>query len=207
MKTIPCFLSLSFVLACSLLSGCKVEQSESKPAAEASSQQQTIANPEQFARKVISVLAVKDFEALAGLVHPEKGLSFSPYGYIDPEHIVIQATDLPKSWKENRVYSWGYYDGSGEPIELDFQSYFNQFIYSKKYVTAPDISIDKFTSRGNSRSNLQKVFPDARVVIFHFPGEHPKYGGLDWRSLQVVIESQEKTGWWLIGLLNDQWTI
>jgi hypothetical protein len=58
---------------------------------------------------------------------------------------------------------------------------------------------------GNSLYNLREVYPGATIVEFNTPGTDPKYGGMDWRSLWVVLERYQDR-WVVVGLVRGAWT-
>jgi len=69
-------------------------------------------------------------EKLAQMVHPEKGVLFSPYSHIELEkHKVFTKDQLKNLMESEEVYIWGEYDGSGDPIKLTFAQYFDKFVY------------------------------------------------------------------------------
>ncbi len=43
-------------------------------------------------------------------------------------------------------------------------------------------------------------------IEYHFSGFEEEYGGMDWVSLRLVFV-QEGGQWYLVGLVNDRWTI
>jgi len=40
----------------------------------------------------------------------------------------------------------------------------------------------------------------------YFPSFNPDYAGMDWKSLRLVFEQYEGR-WYLVGIINNQWTI
>ena len=61
-------------------------------------------------------------------------------------------------------------------------------------------------SYGNMLENQFKVYHNPIVVEYYFPGMNPDYGGLDWRSLRLVFEQFEGQ-WYLVGIINNEWTV
>lgn len=167
----------------------------------------TLENPEEFANKLIKLIANDDIAALTEFIEPNQGLTFSPYVYVEEIAVVLSADQLVKAWEVNRSYKWGYYDGSGEPISLKIKDYFKEFVYDNTYENRAKLVIDLKKSSGNTIVNISTVFPDATIVEFHVPGSNPKYGGMDWSSLYCVLVSKNNYGWWLVALVHDQWTI
>ncbi|MGM0835319.1 MAG: hypothetical protein ACQEV7_04115 [Bacillota bacterium] len=162
---------------------------------------------EDTAFATVKLLKEKDFAALKDLIHPTKGVRFTPYGYIDlGKNLVFSAKEVGELQKNQQIYLWGEYDGTGDPIELSFDEYYKKFVYDADYLQAEEISINKRLGQGNSIDNSMEVYPDATVVEFHFPGFEDKYEGMDWKSLRVVIEKLDNK-WYVVGIIHDQWTI
>lgn len=162
---------------------------------------------EAFARSVVELVAERGMIALAEATEPSRGLTFSPYGYVDLENsVTLRPEELVDAWKQDKVFTWGHYDGSGEVIELSLNDYFDRFVYDQAFLLAPQVAVDRVIGRGNTLVNHAEVFPDATVVEFYMPGKSPRFGGLDWASLRVVL-IPKTDGWWLRALVHDQWTI
>jgi len=101
---------------------------------------------------------------------------------------------------------WGAYDGTGDPINLTFEGYYNKFIYDVDFANAKIIGNNTVVGHGNSLINISEVYPGAVFIEYHFPGFDPQYNGMDWRSLRLIFE--EKDGaWYIVGIVHDQWTI
>lgn len=158
------------------------------------------------ASQVIEVLRDRDLDRLASLVHPTLGLRFSPYAYVREADIMVAVEDVPKLLSEDTVRLWGAYDGSGTPIELTFEQYYNQFIYDHDFANAEEIGYNRrIGGEGGTVNNILDFYPGGVMVEYHFTGFNPDYAGLDWRSLRLVF-SQDGGGWFLVGIVHDEWT-
>lgn len=159
------------------------------------------------ALKIASILKNQDMTALAKYVDPEQGLRFSPYGYINVETaLVFTADQLPNLFADTKTYTWGAYDGSGEPMNLTFTEYYNDFIYDYDYLNADTIGNNHIVGHGNSLINIEEAYPGSKFVEFYFPGFEEEYAGMDWSSLRLIF--QEKNGLrYLVAIVHDQWTI
>lgn len=156
---------------------------------------------------VIELIRDKDMKGLSDYVHPSKGLRFSPYDYVDVKTDQVFSKEEVAALNENtKVYTWGYYDGSGEPIELDFSKYFNRFVYDVNFANPHMIGNNSIIGKGNTISNIEEVYPNGYFVEFYFSGLDSQYEGMDWRSLKLVFE-QENGEWYLVGVIHSEWTI
>lgn len=163
--------------------------------------------PLMTALNAIQLIKSKDLAGLSALVHPEKGLRLTPYPHVDVKaDKVFTAQAVAGLATDTTVYQWGSYDGSGEPIKLNFNDYYQRFIYDHDFALAPIIGNNHAVSTGNTIDNVQQAYPSGKFVEFYFPGFDPKYEGIDWSSLKLVFEQQNGT-WYLVGIVHGQWTI
>ncbi len=160
-----------------------------------------------LAQEVILLIKAKNVEDLSVFVHPDKGVRFSPYGHVDVKtDRVYTAEELSKALSDTTVYNWGSFDGSGEPIDLTFEQYYQKFIYDKDFAKPTKIAYDTVIGKGNTLINYDEVYPDTKMVEYHFPEFDKQYDGMDWESLRLIFE--EKDGaWYLVAVIHDQWTI
>lgn len=162
---------------------------------------------EERSRDVLTALKNKDMVKLSQAVHPDRGVRFSPYGHVDTKaDLVFTANQIKNIASDTKVYTWGSYDGSGEPIQLTFMDYYNKFVYDEDFLAAKETGYNKILGIGNTLINSSEVYPQSIIVEYHFPGFDPQYEGMDWRSLRLVFEKMDTT-WYLVGIIHDQWTI
>ncbi len=159
------------------------------------------------AAEIIFAIKNKDMATLATLVHPKKGVRFSPYTYVDVANdAVFSAAELPTAPENPTAYIWGAFDGSGEPINMTFAEYWQRFVYDANFAQPDVIGFNQTVGRGNTINNITEVYPGAVVVEYHFTGFDPKLEGMDWRSLRLVLEPLDGE-WVLVGIVHDEWTI
>lgn len=177
------------------------------PKDEEQEQDSSVTTVEEVALVIVNLLNDYDLIALSELVHPDHGVRFSPYSFVEPDlHVVFQQSQLSALAQDTTIYQWGYYDGIGEPIELTFAEYYHRFIYDQDYINAESIHINERYGQGNSLDNSAEIYPNGTVVEFHFSGFEAQYEGMDWRSLRLVLE-QDNNQWYLIAIIHDEWTI
>jgi hypothetical protein len=158
------------------------------------------------AELVINSLADKDMEMVANFVHPERGVRFSPYAFVRDEHQVFLPQELPDLLVSEVVYTWGNYDGTGEPIALEFEEYYEEFVYSADFADSEQIAVNERLGQGNAINNIGEFYPGSSFVEYHFSGFDEEYEGMDWESLRLVFV-QKDGAWWLVGIVHDEWTI
>lgn len=163
-----------------------------------------------FSNSVLSSIKESGHKSLGKFIHPDLGIRFSPYGYIDTIndlHFTLESYEKEvKMNGGNYKKKWGYFDGSGEPINLSYIEYFKRFVYDVDFINAPEISINEFKSGGNSQNNLTTIYENCEFVEYYFPGIDPKYDGMDWRTLRLVFKKSNGS-YYLTGVIHDQWTI
>lgn len=163
---------------------------------------------ETQAKAAVQALKAKDMKKLAAIVHPDKGVRFSPYGHIDVKSDrVFKPAEVEKLPADKTVYEWGTFDGSGEPIKLTFADYYAKFVYDADFAEPHKTSVNAPIGKNTLNNNVSDVYPADRCsyVEYHFTGFDQKNEGLDWKSLRLVFE---KTGdkLYLVGIVHDQWT-
>lgn len=161
---------------------------------------------EETAERVITALAEKDLPAVAEYVHPEMGVRLSPYTYVAETHLVFTSDELPGLVGSDEIFMWGYFDGSGYPIELTFDEYFDRFLFSADFSNPEAMAVNQVLGSGNSLNNIAEFYPDSSFVEYHFSGFEEDFGGMDWVSLRLVFVEEDGV-WYLVGMVNDRWTI
>jgi len=158
-------------------------------------------------RDAIESLAEFDLERLSHLVHPIKGVRFSPEAFVDETRDQIFLPDEIRELAENdTIRSWGAYDGSGEPIDLGIRDYFEKFVYDGDFANAGLVAVNRRLGISTTIDNVAEVYPAATVVEYYLAGTRPDYEGMDWQSLRLVVE-EHGGGWFLVGIVHDQWSI
>lgn len=159
------------------------------------------------AMTAVMLLDQKDMSELSLLVHPVKGVLFSPYTYVHiNDAIVFTSSELISAPGSSNTHIWGDYDGIGDPILLDFDDYYDRFIYDKPFAFPHLIGNNTIIGTGNTLVNIEDVFPDGEFVEFHFTGFDPEFFGMDWKSLRLVFELYQGQ-WYLVAIIHDEWTI
>lgn len=162
------------------------------------------------AKEALAALKAKDAAKLATMAHPDKGIRFSPYPNVrtgqDGDVVLAASAFQPSLFTDKKLYTWGVYDGNGNPIQLSVADYWQRFVYDVDFATAPQVGYNTIIGKGNTVENSRAVYPDGIVVECHFPGFDAKYQGMDWKSLRLVFEQKGGT-WYLVGVIHAQWTV
>lgn len=160
----------------------------------------------ELSENILKLLKAGNYQQLAQYIHPREGLRFSPYSYVDTlENLKFSSSEFT-ALNTSKKLLWGHYDGSGTPISLTLDEYFDKFVYDADFMTAPEKAVNTILGQGNTVNNIKDVYPGSHFTEFYFPGTDPRYGGMDWRSLRLVFK---KAGdeFYLVGIVHDQWTI
>jgi len=157
--------------------------------------------------KILRSLNEKGYAGLAEFIHPELGIRFSPYAYIDTTaDQLLSRNKLIALGKSQKKIKWGYEDATGKPIKLSINNYVEKFVYDVDFLNAEKKGVNKFFGGGNSLNNLKEIYPRCNFAEFYFSGFDPKFEGMDWRTLRLVFKDYKKN-YYLIAIVHDQWTI
>src|SRR5260370_34908736 len=92
------------------------------------------------ASRAVQALKSRDMNELSKLVHPVKGVRFSPYAFLDVKADVrFTAAMIRGALTDSKVRVWGRYDCSGKPIRLSFFEYYKRVVYDRHFVKASEI--------------------------------------------------------------------
>jgi hypothetical protein len=161
----------------------------------------------QAARQVVEAFTAKDGASLAQLVHPEKGVRFSPSAYVDSESDVVFFRDQARQfWADQKNYTWGVADGTGDPINMTPSQYCDRYIIDRDFLHPSSISVNKDRARGNTNNNAASVYPQGtRVEYYIAPSPSAGVSEFDWAALRLVFEGIGDS-WFLVAVIHDEWT-
>jgi len=155
-------------------------------------------------QQVIQALANENMDEFADYVHPEHGVRFSPYVYVKTDHLTFSAEEMPDLLNDPSEYNWGEEDGTGYPIIKTSQEYIDRFVNNKDYQHPDEVVYNEDKSRGSLINNIATYYPDGVFVEYYV--DYEEYEGLDWSSLIVVMYEHDGE-WYVLGIVNDEWTI
>ena len=157
------------------------------------------------ANAIIQALSAEDYTALAKYVHPDDGLRFSPYAFVEDDEVVLSPSEVASLASDATVRNWGEYQAVGGPISGTYAEYAAEFVLDADFASAPSISFGERLGTGSTIDNISEAYPGATFVEYHFDGFEPEYAGFDWVSLRIVLQ-QHQGEWMLVGLVHDEWT-
>jgi|GEM_PF-255510 len=159
------------------------------------------------AKEAITTIKNKDLVKLSSLVHPVRGVRFSPYSFVRIlNDLVFRPDRITQLMSDTTKFKWGEYDSSRESILLSFAQYYQKYIYDADYANSKEISYNRFLGRSNTKNNIPEIYPGCITVEYYFPALEDKSGGRYWKSLWLVFEEKEGI-WYLVGTVHDQGTI
>lgn len=155
-----------------------------------------------FTDAAVAELRDKSFAGFASRIHPVKGILVEPYQYISTSTGVhfAQSKNFLAQMTSTSTRLWGHGDGIGSPILMSFSKFYAEWLFDHDYLAAPVVRVFR------SYSNIPEVFPDARAVLYEYPGFDSKYDGMDWSGLVLGIEEYEGE-WYVVVLAHAQWMI
>ena len=170
---------------------------------EAVSQQQLTQEEDLQQKAIIAVKALKfrNFKLLQEIIHPKLGVRVSPYAYILSSDKIIAHNEMENLYYNDQQYQWGY-DNKRREINLDFASYYKQYIYNQDFANYDELLIDSNIDNPTKMlDNAKDFYADAMVVEFKINGILAENQGKDWTALRLIF-SKYKSKWYLIGIIN-----
>lgn len=161
---------------------------------------------EGLAAQILPLLMSQDYAALATFVHPEMGVRFSPYGYINVEKDLVFTREQVAAFGSNQqVYLWGVQAGSGLDINLTVAEYWPEYVSSQTPAQEWGLLLDPSRKASNTIDNFAEVYPDGKFVEYLQPGTET-YGYLDWQSLRLGFQQSGDGAYYLSAIIHDEWT-
>ncbi len=160
----------------------------------------------RLGEEILHGLKQENYSRISKYLDPETCLRFSPYPYLKDDNQVLCPAELEEVFDSNPSLTWGVYDGTGDPIILDFHEYHQEFVFDLDFFHPEIVGYNLEVSVGNSPNNIQDYYPGAVFIEYHFPAVDPQYAGLDWRSLRLVFVERNST-WILAAIVHCEWTI
>jgi hypothetical protein len=176
--------------------------------------------PVGLARTALEYIRSGDFNSLSNLMDEGVGLRVFPY-YSDgsaqwSSGRTLYKADVRDFFLEKRISTWGFQDGSGQPIQLTNADYYQKYIYNADFLKLGTESINSTLAKGSTPSldeDLNTLFKTqilagmkVQYVEYYIPGRDPKYEGMDWQSLALIFMRIDNA-WKLVSLMHNQWTI
>lgn len=152
------------------------------------------------ADEVIRALRDKDMETLAQFVDPINGVEFSPY--IASGGVRFQADQVAGLFQDKTKYLWGYADGSGDPIELTFATYYEGFIYDLDYAHPTRITFNA-AGLGYFEDEFLPAPSEDRILVEYVVEQEGLYA----QGLILIFEKDQEGAWYLVRVIHDTWLI
>ncbi len=159
-----------------------------------------------LATEVLTAFKNKDYNALASFIHPEEGVRFSPYAYIDTttDKVVTAEWIRKQAGKKQDKILWGTVDPTEEAINRTIDDYAKEFVYDVDFLHPEKRKVNEFIGGGNMQNNLLAVYTGCDFTESHFSGFEKQYDGMDWRSVRLVFKMKDGK-YFLVGVVHDEW--
>ncbi len=162
-----------------------------------------------YSNSVLEAIQNKDYKKLSTYIDPTQGVVFSPYSYVDKD--VLKNNHFTKQsiisfGESDAKKTWGYADGSGDPINMSMEQYIDRFVYDNNFLHVKDIKANESLFRkSNGVDNSLTVFPEKTFVDYY---KKPKEGEteFDWSNLRLIF-NKEGNNLYLIAVVHNQWQI
>lgn len=153
---------------------------------------------------IVLYLKEKNYAAIAEFIHPQKGVLFSTYLYIQPktdQHFTKE--QFLTNLNSGKEFIWGLKDGTGDIYKVTLDKYLEKWVFQKDF-SESQLSENELRKDGNSINNIKEIFPESQFTTNHLEGT-AKNSNMDWQNLILVFEEFEGRHY-LVAVLNDQWT-
>lgn len=158
-------------------------------------------------------LESKDYNTLATLVHPAKGIRFSINGKVEKDiDIVLTKAELQNSGIGKNTYTWGVEDGSDAPMVKTVDDFMDRFQKDFENPTRDGWN-ERVTGYGIKEQAQKAVkvieggeslYKESEFVEFYF--EEASGLEFDWNSYIFIFELYEGQ-YYLVGVLHNYWLI
>ncbi len=161
------------------------------------------------AQKTVWAIKEKNYEQLADVVHPEKGICFSLETVFTESELIFSADHIRRfmpQFGDRAIYKWSPpFDFETDP-DFTFEQYLKE-IYDANFVQPHAIGFNTVLKGGtNAVDNMSEFFPKASFVYFHFCGFDKSHGGMDWSGLRLALKQFEGK-WYVVGIGHGHWSI
>ncbi len=158
---------------------------------------------------ILTAFKNKQYDSLSLFIHPEEGVRFSPYGYVDTASDIIVKAGTMKIWtdktKQVKIV-WGWFDANEEKITMTMNEYVKRFVYDVDFLKPDSIKVNGLIAGEHVLNNLRALYPGCHFVESYFKGFEEKYEGMDWRNLWLVFKMKDGK-YYLVGVIHDEWVI
>lgn len=155
--------------------------------------------------ELLQLLKEEKYSDFADLIHSEKGVRFSMYGYINPSKDKTFSSEEFRKYVGTRVkFTWGERDGSGDPLVMTIEDYLKKWVYKRDFIKG-EFAYNRYLQTGNSLNNIHDVYP-LTVFSENYIAGSAKYNEMDWNCLRFVFEKKDGK-FLLVAVVNDEWTI
>lgn len=154
--------------------------------------------------KALVALNNKDYTTFASLFHPKDGVRFSSYGHVNTTDKQLLSKDFLEKINQKTKLNWGVYDGSGEPMIMDIESYLEGYASNKDFINIAQKSLNKTLTSGNSIDNIKESYPNLQYIEYYNKGSIEN-DGMNWSALTFVFKKYNDA-YFIVGFIENQWT-
>lgn len=157
---------------------------------------------------VLKALSTQSFEDLIMFQTEKKDIFFSPYlTFTKEDAACFSPTALAENKENNAILYWGVQDGTGDPLNLTVNQYFDRYVNRGDYLSEEvKILENDIQTLGNSMNVIPEVFPNHEYVSYNLPHDKDDAAEMSWKTLILVFE-RINNELKIKAVVNHEWTI
>lgn len=153
----------------------------------------------------LKLIKEQNYEELSHNIS-NSGLRLATSPYLSETNLILTPSQVAKINSNSNQFNFGQSDGSGEPIMLTLQEFFERYVYSHDYLAIDQSSLpNQQIYHSSTLNNIEQIYPNSTIQTHTYPGSS-QFDNMDWQKLNLVIEA-EPSGFKLKALVNEEWTI
>lgn len=162
---------------------------------------------ESVAKSILEDFVSENSTKLIEFIHPNKGVRFSSSAYVDiKSDMVFSKEQIQQLWQDTKTYTWGNSEGTGDPIVLTPKQYCRNYMLKRDFLKQASVHINNNQAKGNTTNNVADTYPGTTTVEYYIqPSTKGGSAQMDWAALRLIFEKLDGN-WYLVAVINDQWS-
>ncbi len=129
-------------------------------------------------------------------------------GHDSAVYLGLEAWSMIEEYETELVWG-GYNEGKGDAIELTPMDYFDAYITSHDFTSAPEKMVKSYEDVAEGFAFWKNDINGGDYFVeYHYPGFKEEFEGMDYQTLYMIFTYDEENEKYLLtGIANEYWTI